>query len=364
MTDTKQRVGIIFGGKSAEKEVSLNSGRNIFNIMDRARFDPTPIFMDSRAQFWKLPIQLIVQNTTEDIEGRLNEAQRIRYEELKTSINLAFPITFGSYGEDGCLQGLLKLLGIPFVGSDVLGAALGQDKPTQRLLLRGRSTINTPPSLIFTRSQLQAADTTILDSAVKLFGFPLVLKPARGGSTIGVSIVDAKEQWDAAVQSTLAHDDRIVVEPWIDGLEFSCVVIETAEGPKALTPTETVHNDRVFSYHEKYMPGAANKITPARVTPEQLGAIQQMCVETFVTLGLRGYARIDGFVLKREIRIPGDKEIRATYPVGTILITDPNVYSGMAPSSWAFHQAAQEDWAPTEFITKLIETVGLKISNV
>ncbi|MBI5134965.1 ATP-grasp domain-containing protein [Candidatus Uhrbacteria bacterium] len=363
----KIRIGIIFGGKSSEKEVSLNSGRNIYNVMDRGRFEPIPLFMDAQAQFWKLPIQLVVQNTTEDIAARLAEAQRVRFEDLKTIIDLAFPITFGSYGEDGCLQGLLTLLGIPYIGSDVLAAALGQDKSMQRVLMAHQSTINIPPYIVITSTQIQSSPN-LAEQIIALFGLPLVVKPARGGSTIGVEIVDSTGQWGAAVSSALQHDNRIVIEPWITGLEFSCVVMETANGPQALQPTETVHQDRLFSYHEKYMPGAANKITPARVSAARLQEVQHMCVDVFTTLGFKGYARIDGFVLTKELSIqPSTSKIQdlkfyvpAPYPAETILITDPNVYSGMAPSSWAFHQAAHEEWGPTEFMTKLIETTNFK----
>ncbi len=335
----KQRIGVIVGGLSNEREVSLNSGRHIYNIVDRARFDPIPLFLDSQARFWLLPLPLIVQNTTKDIEARLSEAQRIPYETLSTIIDVAFPITFGAYGEDGCLQGLLSLLKIPFVGSDVLAAALGQDKAMQRVLLRQNPTINIPPFVVVDR-----ADTP----QEFPFPYPVVLKPARGGSSLGVEVVYTPEDFITALKRVLSYDGRAIIEPMIHGLEFSCIVLEENDAPRALTPTETEHTQEIFTYNEKYMPGGSNKITPARVEPDVLTTIQTMCVETFRTLGFRGYARIDGFVLHEEIK---------NYPIGTILITDPNVYSGMSPSSWTFHQAAHENWTPTEFITKLIETV-------
>ena len=347
MDTKKQRIGILFGGRSAEKEVSLNSGRNIFNIMDRSRFEPIPLFIDAHSRIWKLPIQLIVQNTTKDIEARLAEAERVSYEQLQECIDIAFPVTFGSYGEDGCLQGLLHLLGIPFVGSSVLAAALGQDKAMQRILLGQEKNINLPPYVVLSQAQLKNTTDSLRhrDEVISRFALPLVAKPSRGGSTIGVSMIEHADDWTKAIEEALKYDTRVVIEPWLDGLEFSCVVVEDTTGIRALTPTETVHADRVFTYNEKYMPGASNKITPARVNADQLVAIQAMCVATFKTLGFRGYARIDGFVLRND---------------GTILITDPNVFSGMAPSSWTFHQAAHENWGPTQWITKLIETVSLK----
>ncbi len=353
MDTKKQRVGILMGGRSAEKEVSLNSGRNIFNSMDRRAFEPIPLFIDYQSRIWKLPIQLVVQNTTKDIEARLGEAERISYEQLVRCIDIAFPITFGSFGEDGCLQGLLTLLGIPFVGSPVLSAALGQDKAMQRVLLQQEKNINVPPYVVYSNKDLYTPEVLIKrrDEVLARFPLPLVAKPARGGSTIGVSVIEHADDWTSAIEEALRYDTRVVIEPWLDGLEFSCIVLEDKNGARALTPTETVHADRLFSYNEKYMPGASNKVTPARVTPDELSSIQAMCVATFNVLGFRGYARIDGFVLRKEM---------LHYPVGTILITDPNVYSGMAPSSWTFHQAAHEGWDPRGWITKLIETVAYR----
>ena len=132
----KLRVGVIFGGRSAEKEVSLNSGRHVFNILDRSRFEPVAIFMDARARLWNIPLTLVLQNTTADIAARLGEAERLPYESLKDRMDVAFLTTFGKYGEDGCLQGLLELLDIPYNGSGVLGSAIGMDKVVQKQILK------------------------------------------------------------------------------------------------------------------------------------------------------------------------------------------------------------------------------------
>src|SRR5512137_1919331 len=122
----KMRVGIIMGGLSSEKEVSLESGRNIFSKIDRGKYDPVAIFMDSRSAFWEIPLKLLMRNSTKDIEMDLEEeGQRISYEALKSRVDLIYIGLHGQFGEDGTLQGLLELLGIPYTGSGVLGSALG-----------------------------------------------------------------------------------------------------------------------------------------------------------------------------------------------------------------------------------------------
>lgn len=218
----------------------------------------------------------------------------------------------------------------------------------QRILLKENPRINTPPYMV----------TNATDIRLPLpFPFPVVTKPARGGSSLGVEVVKKPEDIHRALEKALEHDSHAIIEPWLNGMEFSCVVMENSGTVRALTPTETVHAQEIFTYNEKYMPGASNKITPARVDAETLKNIQAMCVETFKTLGFSGWSRIDGFVLSEPIPYTLNPK---PFAAGTILITDPNVYSGLSPSSWTFHQAAQENWSPMEFITTLIETVKQK----
>jgi D-alanine--D-alanine ligase len=132
----KLRVGVIMGGISSEREVSLESGRNIFSKMDRQKYDPVPIFMDSLGGLWEIPLKLLMRNSTRDIEEDLDEeASRIPYEQLTSAVDFIYIGLHGKYGEDGCLQGLLELLKIPYTGSGVLGSALAMDKYTSRNVL-------------------------------------------------------------------------------------------------------------------------------------------------------------------------------------------------------------------------------------
>ncbi|MDD5531643.1 MAG: hypothetical protein PHC52_02500, partial [Syntrophales bacterium] len=133
----KLRVGVIFGGMSSEREVSLNSGRNVYDNLDREAYAPVPLFMDNAGRLWLIPWQLVSQNTTVDISERLEkEAKHVAYEDLKDLIDFAFIALHGKYGDDGCIQGLLELLGLPFTGPGVLASALGMDKHIQQKILQ------------------------------------------------------------------------------------------------------------------------------------------------------------------------------------------------------------------------------------
>src|SRR5512137_3044660 len=145
---TKLRVGVILGGISSEREVSLNSGRNVHDNLDREAYAPVPLFMDGEGRLWVIPWQLVSQNTTTDITERLaDEARRISYEELKKEIDFAFLSLHGKFGEDGCVQGLLELLGIPYTGPGVLASALGMDKHIQQQILQAEG-VGVPDSIL------------------------------------------------------------------------------------------------------------------------------------------------------------------------------------------------------------------------
>jgi D-alanine-D-alanine ligase len=336
----KLRVGVIFGGMSSEREVSLNSGRNVYDNLDRELYEAIPIFMDGRGGLWILPWKLVSQNTTVDIMERLvGEAERIAYEDLRKTIDLAFIALHGKYGDDGCVQGMLELLGIPYTGSGVLASALGMDKDLQQRLFV-RSGIAVPRSCVISEDRWHRDPGGVEEELSSDFGFPLVTKPTREGSSFGVTIVRDREGIAGGMDSALVLDRAVLVEEYLDGIEFSCIVIEEKEGPRPLSVTEIQPRSAFFTYDDKYMPGQCRKFTPPRsIPPEAVAAIERDVVRAFETLGFRCYGRIDGFYLKN----------------GDIFITDPNSSSGMAPSSFFFEQAAEAGMLPQDILSRLIE---------
>jgi D-alanine--D-alanine ligase len=196
----KLRVGVILGGMSSEREVSLNSGRNVYDNLDREAYAPVPIFMDGEGRLWVIPWQLISQNTTTDVTERLKEeARRISYEGLKEEIDFAFLSLHGKFGEDGCMQGLLELLGIPYTGPGVLASALGMDKYIQQRVLQAAG-ICVPESVLIHEQEWRNNREGVIRSLFARFKLPCFTKPPREGSSIGVTLVRDEESFARGIE--------------------------------------------------------------------------------------------------------------------------------------------------------------------
>jgi len=342
---SKMRIGIIFGGISSEREVSLNSGRNVYDNLAREFYEPVPVFMDGEARLWILPWQLISQNTTTDISERLErEARPVAYQGLQAEIDFAFIALHGKYGDDGCIQGLLELLGIPYTGSGVLGSGIGMDKHIQQQLLRSAG-IGVPDSIIVYEEDWRERRDETERSILARFPLPFVTKPTREGSSIGVRIVRDQAGLAEGLEAAFKWDSATLIEEFLDGTEFSSIILEEEGGPEPLNLTEIHPQSEFYTYDDKYMPGRCRKFTPPKnLSAEAVAAIKREAVRAFKAIGFRCYGRIDGFLLKD----------------GRILITDPNSSSGMAPSSFFFEQAAEAGLLPSMIISRLIE-ISLRV---
>lgn len=335
----KLRVGIIMGGISSEREVSLESGRNIFSKIQRQRFDVLPIFMDSQGALWEIPLKLLMRNSTRDIEEDLTaEASRIPYESLAARIDLAFLGLHGKYGEDGCFQGLLELLKVPYTGSGVLASALGMDKLACRRLLAADD-IAVPLTVPIFRHQWETDHRdTLLQEVAEITGFPCVVKPAREGCSTAVKKVVQPAGLPEAVMAALKWDDTALVEEFIMGTEVTCGVL--GHHPALpLIPSETVPTADILSLEDKFLYGQGENKTPARLPAEVLADIQATAVRTFVALDLKGYARIDMFVRENQ----------------QVVVLEPNTLPGMTPSTVLFHQAAAAGITQAELIERIID---------
>jgi len=335
----KLKVGVIMGGVSSEKEVSLESGRNIFSKFSRDKYDPLPIFMDSQGALWEIPLKLLMRNSTRDIEEDLaDEATRIPYEALNSRVDLVCLGLHGKYGEDGCIQGLLELLQIPYTGSGVLASALGMDKWTGRKIL-SISGIDVPRSLpVFKRQWNAGEQTAILEQIKTGIGFPCVVKPIREGCSTAVNKVVCPEDIPAALNDAFVWDDTALVEEFLTGMEVTCGVIGN-DHPEALTPSETIPTAAILSLEDKFLYGQGENKTPARLPGETLRKIQDIAVMTFRSLDLKGYARIDMFVT----------------PDGRVVVLEPNTLPGMTPSTVLFHQAAAAGITQSGLIDRIIQ---------
>lgn len=334
----KFKVGVFLGGPSSEREISLESGRHVYNNLDRERYKVIPIFMDRENRFWEIPEALLWMNTTADIAANLKSggAKKVCYEDLKRGVGFAFLGLHGKFVEDGCLQGLLEILEIPYNGPGILGAAVGMDKDFQRKLLKAAG-LNTPRYLVIYRGD-HAEMGEQLARVKSEIGLPCYVKPSREGCSIGLTKVKKGDVLELAVKKAFEHDNLILVEEDLsDGMEVTTTVLGN-EKPYALVPTETPSRGDFLSVEEKFLPGDAQMITPPRLSEGEIKKIQKECIKAYKAMNLYVYARIDG--------IWKDKNL---------YILEPNTLPGVTPSTCVFHQSAEAGMSPSQFFDKIIE---------
>ena len=338
---SKVRIGVLMGGRSEEREVSLNSGRTLCDHLDTSCYTVIPIFQSRTGKLYHMPPHFLHRGKISDFEHRLDsEANLMTWDELKDAVDCVYIAQHGRFAEDGSLQGLLEILKIPYCGSKVLASAVGMDKGVQYFFLKTAG-IEVPRSII-----VQPRDIKKLVE-VHTF-FPCIVKPVCEGSSLGVTVVaEAQELLEAVVKAstvTPGLQQAVIIQEYVQGMEFSCIVLTDYKNQTLLPlpPTEIVLNRDTlyFDYEQKYMPGKAVKYTPARCSQEQRTRIQEACVAVMKVLDIKNIARIDG-ILTRDNRV---------------VIIDPNTFSGMDPASFAFVQAAELDMSPTHLINHLIET--------
>lgn len=347
---TLLRVAILMGGKSCEREVSFNSGRTVYDHLDRSLYDVIPLYQTKEGTLFILPWQFMYRGKTTDFEHRLEQqAEKIVWDALKERVDFVFIATHGRYAEDGTLQGMLEVLKIPYLGSKTFASALSMDKIFQKKIL-AHSGILVPRSITVPVDTIK--NNTINNVLKKLtdedLSSPWIVKPYKEGSSLGISVVhDELCLHDALKHACFVNSEKpqnVIIEEKITGMEFSCIVIiDYATGeycPLPPTEIEIEKGTSFYDYDQKYMPGRAHKHTPPRCDPLTIKKIQDVCVATMKSLGFSTIARIDGFVTSE----------------GLVYITDPNALSGMAPASFLFREAAEVGMGHADLINHLIAT--------
>ena len=307
MAKKKIKVAVIFGGKSAEHEVSLRSAENVFNALDKNKYEVVLIGIDKTGKwilgnssvklFDKTNPKLYKLNSANSDSVALipqanGEISNFNNTSLKTKIDVVFPILHGPFGEDGTVQGLLKLANIPFVGASVLGSAVGMDKDVMKRLLRDAGI---PIGKFIT---LKFGEKISFEKAKKTLSMPMFIKPANMGSSVGVSKVRNKKEFDSAIKEAFEFDTKVIIEEFINGREIECSVLGN-DNPVASIPGEIVVKDDFYSYNTKYIDenGAMAQI-PAKLPKEIIKKVQKLSVETFKTLSCEGFGRVDSFLTK------------------------------------------------------------------
>lgn len=302
------RIGIIFGGRSAEHEISLLSASNIINSTDAEKYEPVLIGID-KAGAWFLcdrssiinvddpkRIALDTSNTRRIIFAPGSGGVIASWEtgEYIEHIDVAFPILHGPYGEDGTTQGLLRFANIPFVGAGVLGSAVGMDKDVMKRLLRDAGI---PVGRFLT---VREQSIPSFDEVTAMLGLPFFVKPANLGSSVGVSKANSKEEYERAVKEAFQYDTKILIEEYIKGREIECAVLG-GEELVASIPGEIIPSHEFYSYEAKYIDEkGAELVVPAQLSDGVVKKIQELAIKTFTTLECFGLARVDFFLTERD----------------------------------------------------------------
>jgi D-alanine-D-alanine ligase len=255
---TMKKIGILMGGLSAEREVSLQSGENVFRALSGRGHNVVRVFVDR-------DIDLVLR---------------------QSSIDIVFNALHGRYGEDGCIQGLLELIGIPYTGSGVLASSLAMHKIKAKEIFRLHN-LPTPPYYVLEREAFAT-----LEEAHGAFGFPVIVKPASEGSSVGVSLAEDLDQLESACESAFRFDDSLLVERYIAGREVHVGIV----AGRALGAIEIESHNRIFDYQAKYVPGHATFHLPARLSPERYRGILTQALRAHQALGCSGASRVNMIV--------------------------------------------------------------------
>lgn len=303
----KINVGILFGGKSTEHEVSLQSAKNIIEAIDQEKYDVTLIGIDKKGR-WYLndesqfllngdnPRQIALNKMVTNVAlvpGSQGQQLVCTYDKSPIeAIDVIFPVLHGPYGEDGTVQGLLKLANIPFVGAGVLGSAIGMDKDVAKRILRDAG-IPIAKFLVYYSWEQERINFA---AAVAELGLPLFVKPANAGSSVGVSKVKNEAEFINAIKTAFEFDNKVLIEESVVGREIECAVLGN-EQPIASAVGEIIAQQEFYSYEAKYLDenGAILEI-PAKISADTVKEVQKVAVRTFQVLCCEGMARVDFFL--------------------------------------------------------------------
>ncbi len=303
----KIKLALLSGGVSSEREVSLNSGNQVFDALDKGKYD------------------IVRYDPKTDLNKLVTDAD---------NIDAALIILHGPFGEDGTVQGLLDLLDIPYQGAGVLGSAAAMNKLTSKQLYENMQ-IPTPSYLAFSMN-----DTIDISKVAGILGLPLVVKPACAGSSVGMTIVKEEVQLDDALILGFEHDDTVVIEKYIKGIELTCGVLGN-DNLEALPVIEIIPGEghEFFDYKAKYIAGETKEICPARIDNDMTEKVQKFAKKAHRALFLKGYSRTD-FILDNN---------------NDLQVLETNTIPGMTATSLYPQSAEVAGYSFTKLLDKLIE---------
>jgi len=302
----KITVALLSGGISSERDVSIKSGNEVYKALNKEKYEI--IRYDPQTDLAKIVAD-------------------------HSKIDIALIIMHGKYGEDGTMQGLLDLLGVPYQGSGVLASAVAMDKLISKKLYESER-LDVPPYMVVNQHDYHFARQSI-----RQLGLPVVLKPVKGGSSIGMDIVFSESDLSVALENAFQYDSQVILESYIQGVEVTCGVL----GNEELTPLPIIEivpgkDHRFFDYEAKYKPGATEEICPARINTELAKKVQEYAIKAHKALDCHGCSRTDMIIDN-----------------GTIYVLETNTIPGMTPTSLLPQAAQAAGFSFSQLLDRLIE---------
>lgn len=357
----KQTVVVLFGGRSSEHSISSATAGGVLGAIDRDRYSVIPVGITREGAFVleedrpeKFPLDAehlpeVVDNGTRVLWPEPGGDRTLRVTHPDGSVtglgefDVVLPILHGQHGEDGTLQGYFDTLEVPYAGGGVLDSALCMDKHFMKVVLASAGIAVAP--WITVRKREWDADTTSLTAQAAELGLPLFVKPARAGSSVGVSKVDSLEELAAAMDIAFAEDEKVLVETGVVGREIEVAILDGADGARASLPGEIILTSRGFyDFEGKYLGGdGVDVVCPAEVSAAELAAIQQTGILAFEAVDGRGLARVDMFLTAD----------------GTLVVNELNTMPGFTPISMFPKCWIASGLSYRDLITELIEA-GLR----
>ncbi len=306
----KIRVGVLFGGKSGEHEVSLTSAQNVMAAMSKSKYEIVPIGI-TKTGLWltgekvmaqltgaaEMPPQLAARAAKNRSLTPFLDASVVARDAALGALDVIFPVLHGPMGEDGTVQGLLELAGLPYVGCGVLGSAASMDKVVAKDILQAHD-IPVLPYVTVLRKTWRATPAAVRTQIESALAYPVFVKPANMGSSVGISKVHGTDELVAAMDEAAQYDRRLLVEQGINAREIEVSILGN-DDPQASVPGEVLPSREFYSYAAKYIDGDSDLLIPAPLESEQTVAIQQYAIAAFLALDCAGLARVD-FLLDRE----------------------------------------------------------------
>ncbi len=348
----KTRLGILFGGRSCEHEVSVTSARSMLAAVNKDKYDVTMIGIDKQGQ-WLLaedarpvleagvvqsdalsPVLLDYPGSRQLVSQHSDSTQ-----EIAQGLDVVFPLLHGPYGEDGTMQGLLELAGVAYVGSGVVGSAVGMDKEMMKRAFRAEGLQQTE-HITVRRQHWQSDSRTILKEITGKLAFPLFVKPANMGSSVGVSKAHDESELIVGINTAAEYDYKVIVEAGLENChEVECAVLGN-EHPKASVVGEILPGNEFYDYQTKYIDDKSDLIIPAKISEQTTEAVREMSLHAFQAVEAAGLARVDFFVRR-------DTE--------QVYVNEINTMPGFTPISMYPKLWEASGISYTELIDRLIE---------